>query len=127
MSVYVTTRHGRFYRNADKAMLGGVCAGLADYFGFRLGVTRFLAIIAFLAAMPVAVIGYLATVLLVPARSAKGDKANARRRRRAERSDPPPTAKDVRERCRSLDRRLARLEKYVTSSRYELDREFSRL
>jgi phage shock protein C len=31
---------------------------------------------------------------------------------------------DVRRRFQSLDRRLARLEKYVTSSRYALDREF---
>ena len=34
---------------------------------------------------------------------------------------------DVRSRFKSLDRRLARLEKYVTSSRYQLDREFDQL
>ena len=37
------------------------------------------------------------------------------------------TMADVRSRFKSLDRRLARLEKYVTSSRYQLDREFDRL
>ena len=38
-----------------------------------------------------------------------------------------PTVSDVRERYRSMDERLARIEKYVTSSRYELDEEFRRL
>ena len=47
--------------------------------------------------------------------------------RRAVRSSPSQTMADVRGRFKALDRRLARLEKYVTSSRYELDREFERL
>ena len=117
----------RFYRNADKAMLGGVCAGIADYFGFNLCVTRLLVVIAFFT-MPVTLIGYLALVLLVPSLSA------AERPRpvdpefhRAMRSSPSQTMSDVRSRFKSLDRRLARLEKYVTSSRYQLDREFDRL
>ena len=117
----------RFYRNADKAMLGGVCAGIADYFGFNLCVTRLLVVIAFFT-MPMTLIGYLALVLLVPSVSA------AERPRpvdpefhRAMRSSPSQTMGDVRSRFKSLDRRLARLEKYVTSSRYQLDREFDRL
>ena len=46
MTAYATTSQGRFTRNADRAVLGGVCAGIADYFGFNLRVTRLLAIIA---------------------------------------------------------------------------------
>ncbi len=117
----------RFYRNADKAMLGGVCAGIADYFGFNLCVTRLLAVIAFFT-MPLTLLGYLALVLLVPSIS-----ATERPRpvdpvfHRAVRSSPSQTMSDVRSRFKSLDRRLARLEKYVTSSRYQLDREFDRL
>lgn len=117
----------RFYRNGEKAMLGGVCAGIADYFGFNLCVTRLLVVIAFFT-MPVTLLGYLALVLLVPSVSA------AQRPRpvdpefhRAVRSSPSQTMSDVRGRFKSLDRRLARLEKYVTSSRYQLDREFDRL
>ena len=33
MSTYSETSSRRLYRDADRAMLGGVCAGLADYFG----------------------------------------------------------------------------------------------
>ena len=36
-------------------------------------------------------------------------------------------ANAIKERARSLDERLARVEKYVTSSRYNLDREFRNL
>jgi phage shock protein C len=117
----------RFYRNADKAMVGGVCAGIADYFGFNLCVTRVIAIIAFFT-MPLTVIGYLALVLLTPSVSAKENPRPVDPAfHRAVRSSPSQTMSDVRSRFKSLDRRLARLEKYVTSSRYQLDKEFDRL
>mgnify|MGYP001813425252 CR=1 FL=1 len=127
MSEYVTTAQRGFYRNADRAMLGGVCAGLADYFGFNLRATRFLTFIAFLMAMPMTVLAYLALVFLVPTRSTRLETAADPDFRRTLRSSPARAADDVRRRFQSLDRRLARMEKYITSSRYELDREFRQL
>ena len=129
MSAYSSKPQRRFYRNRDRAVIGGVCAGLADYFGFNLKVTRLLAIIAFFMATPAAIIAYLAVVVLVPSAPApevvepRVDPAI----RKAVRSSPTQTMSDVRGRFKALDRRLARLEKYVTSSRYQLDREFERL
>jgi phage shock protein C len=139
MTAYATTSQGRFTRNADRAVLGGVCAGIADYFGFNLRVTRLLAIIAFFVAMPVTILTYIAVVLLVPAESAgysrKVDREIRRKRRRMSRRERRETTDEARreaadalsERARSLDERLARVEKYVTSSRYNLDREFRNL
>ena len=124
MTSYENSVERRFYRNADKAMLGGVCAGLADYFGFNLRVTRILAFIGFLMAMPFSVFVYLAAVVLIPARSMAGDRPIDPEFRQALRASPAQVASDVHRRFRSLDRRLAHLEKYVTSSRYQLDREF---
>ena len=46
----------RLYRDRDRAILGGVCAGLATYLGFNLKVTRILAFITFLTMMPIAII-----------------------------------------------------------------------
>ena len=118
----------RFYRNRDHAMVAGVCAGIADYFGFNRCATRLVALICLLVAMPVTLIVYFATVLLIPA--APGP---ARRRAcdepspRTARLDPAQTVRDVRRRYQSLDSRLARLERYVTSSRYQLDQEFRNL
>ncbi len=128
MNERATVTDRRFYRDADRAMLGGVCAGLADYFGFNLRVTRFLAFIAFLMAMPMAVVTYLGIVLLVPSRSFRKTRENADPDfKRALRSSPQQTMSDVRRRFQMLDRRLARLEKYITSSRYQLDQEFRKL
>jgi phage shock protein C len=95
-------------------------------------VTRLLCIIAFLCVFPVAAIAYLAAVLLIPASSSRiYDEAMYEERRkdalREEILRAKPTVNDVRERYRSLDERLARIEKYVTSSKYRLDEEFRRL
>lgn len=128
MSTYDAIPRRRFYRNRDKAILGGVCAGFADYFGFNLRVTRIIVLVAFLMAMPMTVLIYVGTVLLVPttpddSRQAAYDPDF----RRAVRSSPTRTLSDVRRRFQSLDSRLARLERYVTSSRFNLDQEFRNL
>lgn len=118
----------RFYRSADHSVLGGVCGGLSEYFGFNLKVTRILAIIGFCMNPPLATVAYLAVVFLVPARSLAVNEPKVDEEfRKTLRSSPGQTMGDVRARFKSLDRRLARLEKYVTSSRYQLDREFKEL
>lgn len=129
MSSYDTVRRRRFHRSRDHSVIAGVCGGLADYFGFNLKVTRLLAVIALVMATPITLLVYFGTVLLFPAES------DERYRRpdydpefhRAVRSSPRETLADVRRRFQSLDSRLARLERYVTSSRYNLDQEFKKL
>jgi len=132
MTGFAGTTGRRLYRDADRAVLGGVCAGLATYLGFNLKVTRFLCVIAFLCAFPFAVVAYLAAVLVIPASSSRiyDDELREERRKEALREEilrAKPTVRDVRERYREMDARLARIERYVTSSRYELDEEFRRL
>lgn len=132
MSTFAGTSGRRLYRDADRAVLGGVCAGLASYLGFNLKVTRFLCILAFLCVFPFAALAYIAAVLLIPVSSSRayGDVDPDERRKDALREEirrAQPTARDIRERYRDLDERLARLEKHITSSRYQLDEEFRRL
>jgi phage shock protein C len=146
MNAYESYSPRGFYRSADRAVLGGVCAGIADHFGFNLRVLRLLAVIAFFVAMPMAVIAYLAIVFLIPARDGDGyyerpvkkervrrkDRRRARKQAREEakvraQAVPSPAAAVVRDRCQSMDARLAKLEKYITSSRYQLDEEFKNL
>ena len=67
MSSYDSIPSRRFYRNRDRAMVGGVCAGLADYFGFNLKVTRILAVLSLIMATFVTLVAYFGMVLLVPA------------------------------------------------------------
>jgi len=128
VSGYHSIPRRSFYRNRDRAVIAGVCAGLADYFGFNLKMTRVLAVIALLMAMPVTLIAYFGTVLLVPpGPEAARETGYDPEFRRAVRSAPRQTMGDVRRRFQSLDNRLARLERYVTSSRFNLDQEFRKL
>jgi phage shock protein C len=139
MTAYATMSHRRFARDADRACLGGVCAGFANYFGVNLRVTRILVVIAFFVAMPITVLVYVAIVLLVPAESrthaTRADREFRRKKRRMSRRERKLAAEEateraaevVNQRCQSLDKRLARIEKYVTSSRYNLDREIRNL
>lgn len=138
MSTIGVNTDRRFYRDADRAVLGGVCAGLAGYLGFNLKTTRFLAFIAFLMAMPVAVIAYLAVVFLIPAAtsdenpSVPKDRMSRRERKRqrkrsAEAHDGPSMKETIDRRCQTLDERLVRLERHVTSRRFQLEQEINRL
>lgn len=121
-----TVNDRRFYRSTDKRLLGGVCGGLSDYFGFNLKATRLLAVIGlFTPASFFVVASYLLAVVLIPAApTAKPAPAADREFQRTMRASPGQAMNDARRRFQALDRRLARLEKYVTSSRYSLDREF---
>ena len=143
MTATATTNCRRFTRDADRAILGGVFAGLARHFGFNLCVTRFLAVIAFFAAFPFMVFAYIAAVLLVPSDSWRDEyvvervirrrrrhrsrRANRRERHEAEQEARREATEEVRRRARSLEERLARIEKHVTSKRYQLDEEFRNL
>ena len=128
MSQYESIPRRRFYRNADKAMIAGVCAGLADYFGFNLRVTRILAFISLLMAFPITVLVYIGAVLLFPSRRSDPRPENYDAEfRQALRASPAQTLGDVKRRFQTLDARLAKLERYVTSSRFQLDQEFRKL
>ncbi len=127
----------RLYRDADRAVLGGVCAGLSRYFGMNLKVTRFLCVIAFLCAFPFALFAYVVAMFVIPSSSSKiyDEQIRDEVRRDEMRKDrlreeilrARPTVGEVRERYKDMDARLAKIEKYVTSSRYELDEKLRRL
>ena len=147
MNTMSTTPDSGFYRDADRAMLGGVCAGIARYLGFNLCVTRFLAVIALLMTGPLMVVGYIAAVLLIPSASGRefpyrkgpryrrGDRTSRHGRRAARRktcsdaAEPTTTARTqlVREKCDELNERLQALEKAVTSRKFQIDQELRRL
>ncbi len=128
MNNYGSISRRKFYRSRDRAVLGGVCAGMADYFGFNLKMTRVLAVVSLCMAMPVTLIAYFGTVFLVPVAPDGGRQPNYDPEfRKAVRSSPRQTLSDVRRRFQSLDSRMARLERYVTSSRFNLDQEFKKL
>lgn len=121
----------RLYRNSEKGVVFGVCAGIADYFGFDITIVRVLMVLGTLFfGGPLVPVTYLILALVLPKdprptrhESADGDD-DLQRKVRAE---PHSTLTSVRHRYRELEGRLQRLEKYVTSERFKLDQEFERL
>jgi phage shock protein C len=71
---------------------------------------------------------YFGAVLLVPSRhaDARYDDYDPEFRK-ALRAEPRKTMSEVRRRFQSMESRLARLERYVTSTRFNLDQEFRKL
>lgn len=118
----------RLYRNPQRGMIFGVCAGIAEHFGFDVTITRVLVVIAgFFSAFMIGFV-YLLLGMLLPVRTrdtARHDAGDSLQREVRQR--PHDTLSNVRYRFRDLDTRLARLEKYVTSNRFKLDREFRAL
>ena len=128
MNGYETIQRKSFARSADRAVIAGVCAGMADYFGFNLRVTRLLAVIALFMAFPFTIIAYIFAVILIPSRhDPERQPGHDERFEQALRSSPRETMTDVKRRFQTLDRRMARLERYVTSPRFNLDQEFRNL
>lgn len=56
----------RLVRNGYDKQLGGVCAGIADYFGLDPTLVRVLAVLLAVFTFPAAVIGYLIAWAVIP-------------------------------------------------------------
>jgi phage shock protein C len=108
-------------------MVFGVCAGIADYFGFDVTITRVLFVIGALFSFPLLFVAYVLLGFLLPRQPADEPDAEINPLQRRVRSNPHDMIGSVRYRFRDLDVRLQRLEKYVTSNRFKLDREFRQL
>jgi phage shock protein C len=117
----------RLYRNPRRGVIFGVCAGLADYFGFDLTAMRVLTVIGALFAFPIVCGSYLVLGLMLPRKPYSESADVYDPVQRQVRSDPHDMLSSVRYRFRDLDARLQRLEKHVTSNRFQLDSEFRRL
>jgi phage shock protein C len=117
----------RLYRNRTRSVIFGVCAGIADYFSFNLAATRVLVIIASFMFFPLIPFAYVLLGFLLPIKPAELENPATEPLTRKVRSDPHESIGNVRYRFRDLDMRLQRLEKYVTSKSFRLDREFQQL
>ncbi|MGD8380494.1 MAG: envelope stress response membrane protein PspC [Gammaproteobacteria bacterium] len=115
----------RLYRDPSHGIVCGVCAGVSDYFGFNLSVVRILAALSLIFFTPVTLLVYFVLCMMLPRRPdvLYRDPEEAGFWRDVRR-DASTTFSDLRFRFRDLERRLEGLEAYVTSKRYDLDREF---
>lgn len=116
------------YRNTEDRVFAGVCSGIADHFGFAVGPTRLIALIACLMTFPLGVIVYIAAAVLLKRKPHKTfDSKEEQVFWQEVRRSPKATFSNVRFRLRQIDQNLQRMERYVTSSRFKLDRDFRNL
>jgi len=145
---------GELYRNAEQGKIAGVCAGIADYFGWETWLVRILVVSAVLFGMPFLILGYIAGWFILdkaPEKTAKGNfeqsegQYSNRHQQGRKKSDitnesikvkariwqagePPKQALyDIRRKFRSLEKQVQAMEQYVTSAEFTVSREINKL
>ena len=117
----------RFFRDPKHGIFGGVCAGIANYFGFDVTAVRLVTFFSMLFFQTLCLV-YILLVFIVPRQPNTPERTAAERAfDRAMRRAPKATFAEVRYRFRDMEARLQKMERYVTSKRFQLDREFENL
>lgn len=119
-------RH-RIYRNTRGGKIAGVCAGLADYFGWRVKMLRLGLILLTIFFFPVPIFIYAAAAFFMPPGEPIASRYRDPEEERFWRNysvKPKMTYSELRHRFRALDARIADMERAVTSSDYALRKEF---
>ncbi|PCH97002.1 MAG: envelope stress response membrane protein PspC [Gammaproteobacteria bacterium] len=148
----MSTRRGELYRNPNRGKIAGVCAGIADYFGWETWLVRILVVSGVLFGMPFLIFGYVAAWFILdkkPQGQTKrasasnnyhaSDKYHASDNEQVHRSikikariwqsgEPPKQAfHDIRRKFGLLEKQLQKIEQYVTSSEFTVAREINKL
>jgi phage shock protein C len=126
----MTSPRTRFYLDKQNAKWSGVCAGIADYTGMDVTLVRIgLVLLTILGGFPWTLIAYWVAAWMAPRKPIELYEENLEEKKfwLGVRANPRRTARDVRSRFRDIDRRLADVETYVTSSNSRLAREIEQL
>ena len=124
-----TPRRTKFYRDKIHGKWLGVCAGIADYTGIDVTLVRIGAVLLTVLGSGATIVVYLVAGMIAPTkpRELYGQNPEERKFWQGVRVNPTRTARDVRSRFRDIDRRLADVETYVTSSNHRLAQEIENL
>ncbi len=118
----------RLYKNKDRRVIAGVCAGLADYFNIDVTWVRIGAIAGlFTPASSFVFIGYIIAWIVMPVRSERMREPLSQEEDQFWRGvsrRPEATFSNLRYRFRHMDERLADIERVVTSKEWKLRRQF---
>jgi phage shock protein C len=126
----MTSPRTRFYLDRQNRKWSGVCAGIADYTGMDVTLVRIgFVLLTLLGGFPWTLIAYWVVAAMAPKKPESLYESNPEEKKfwQGVRANPRRTARDVRLRFRDIDRRLAQVETYVTSSNSRLAREIEQL
>lgn len=125
----MSVRRTRFYLDKRNKRFMGVCAGIADYFGWDATWVRIAAVAATVMGVGFLPLVYLAAGFIADPKPAMlyNESAEERQFWKNVRVAPQRTVRDVHASFRESDRRLRDLEAYVTSSNRGLANEIEKL
>lgn len=135
-----------FYRDADRGKIAGVCAGIANYFGWEVWIVRIVAITALIFMGKPTFIAYVIAWIVF----GKAPKQTAEQRRVLKETTtventpdgrsieiktrvweageaPKDALKDIAHRFQAMEHNLRDMERYVTSSEYRVRQEINNL
>ncbi len=144
-------KRGELYRNPQQGKIAGVCAGVADYFGWETWLIRILIVSGVLLGMGWFIVIYIAAWFILDKKQGSGSKlpegakkcftskaqqesdniANESIKVKAriwQAGEPPKQAfHDIHRKFTQLERQLRAMEQYVTSSEFTVSREINKL
>ncbi len=119
----------KLYRDKENAMIAGVIAGISDYFGFCRKGTRIAVALMFLFPpfIPFGIISYIILAILLPVKPANlYENEEQAVFWRGVNNAPSDVFGSLSHRFRELNLRLQKMEAFVTSKEFEIDRELGR-
>lgn len=119
-----STRY-RLWRDTDRGILAGVCAGIADYIGVEPVVVRVIAVLGLFFFFPPTIAAYvILAVVLRPKPKAFYASRDEEAFWRGVNTAPTDTLQALRGKFRDLEDRLGQMESQVASGDFELHRKF---
>lgn len=118
----------RLFRDPQRGMIAGVCAGIADYFGIEPIVTRLAAVLGLMFFLPLTLIAYVILAIVLPPKPpALYGNRDEEAFWRGVSTAPGDTFRTLNRKFRDLEDRLGHMESQVASGDFELHRKFRSL
>ncbi|WP_434359814.1 envelope stress response membrane protein PspC [Parasalinivibrio latis] len=123
------------YRDPANGKLGGVCAGLAEYFDMEIWLVRILVVSAFLLGGGFFIIvAYVAAMLILEKMPTDREEEVLQQRQHQVKQKPWQSGQtpnrvlnDLEHELNAMELKVRDMEAYVTSSSFRVQREFSKL
>ena len=117
----------RLYRDKDNGILAGVCAGLANYFGLNRRGLQLVVAVCTLFFFPFVVPAYIVLAIILPVQPTNLYESESQEKFwRGVKLAPTDVFSNLNHRFRELDLRLQKMEAFVTSKEFDMDRELGR-
>src|SRR5210317_1084811 len=119
----------RLFRDKENAVLAGVCAGIAEYFGLNRKGVRLVTFLSMLFPpfFAFVVISYVVLTIVLPVKPVDLYESSEQAEFwRGVSNAPSDVFGALRHRFRELNHRLEKMEAFVTSREFEIDRELGR-